>query len=483
MLMGALMRLVLKDGPSWDPDACALEDMLAADAVQALFCIMSSFGEEAVLAAIELLQVIARDPRGIAAIAGTHCARPLITALSTAFNEPLVDPGDNSTWNIRAYIAGIIGRLVEGRPEVGNAFLAAGLVREMADFLGPGRHVVERKFAMELADKLVRHAPGACDAMKAEGVFTRIHHLTAGEPSPVTVNMIGRGEVTLSMYEEEPSQAQMLLFAAAAQCGGVLEIAETGKKPAPYTSGRLQDPHPGTWEATLTPPSGAPPAPPAPFPLCIYGRMGGPGTQGPLPTPSARMPQATPPPNPATQEASPTSCLGMPEAGAAPSPGMPKAAPSPCRGTGEAGAPPSPGMPEVGAPPSPGTQEAASTGAAAHRKLCSGSHRTLDPAPAGADGAGRRKPPHQTLGTPVVITAQPLGRQKLPRSGPSAPEASPSGSLPHPTALRSSRRMCSMCGAVSQRRFQVCMRCRRAAYCGRDCQAAHWPVHKSECRG
>jgi hypothetical protein len=503
LTMGALMKLALKDGPSGDPDPRALDDMLAAEAVVLLLCLVDSPRKEAALAAIELLQLIARDPRGMAALAETHSARSLIAALGTAFSSPLVDPGDSSMRNVRADIVGVIGQLVEGRPAVGRAFLAAGVVREVAGLLGPARDVTERKFAMELVDKLVRHAPGACDVMKAEGVFTQIHRLTAGEPILTTLHVIGRGEVTLPMFDEEPSQAQMLMFTAAARSGGVLEIAETGKKPAVYKLAEVMDPHPGTWEATLTPPPGSPQAPPAPFPLCIYaGPMRAPGTQEPLPTPSPGMPQAIPPRSPLTPEAAPPSCPGTPEAGAATSPGTPKACATPSPETPKAAPSPRPGTPESGAPPSPGTPEAVSGDAAERQKLRSHSLETPDPAPANV--ARRQKPPHQSPGTPVVVTSQPVGAQNLPHPGPRTPEVAGAAALGrhnpplsgagmpetaaadtarHARVRRPSRRVCVMCGTVSKQRFQVCTRCRTAAYCGKDCQAAHWPVHKGQCRG
>ena len=50
----------------------------------------------------------------------------------------------------------------------------------------------------------------------------------------------------------------------------------------------------------------------------------------------------------------------------------------------------------------------------------------------------------------------------------------------HKARLDSSH-ACASCGqhAVGLR---TCARCRTARYCSRECQAAHWPQHKRECR-
>jgi hypothetical protein len=59
------------------------------------------------------------------------------------------------------------------------------------------------------------------------------------------------------------------------------------------------------------------------------------------------------------------------------------------------------------------------------------------------------------------------------------------GAAPRPKARggRPSRRVCSMCGTFSEKQLHSCSKCRRARYCGRDCQKAHWPLHKMECCG
>jgi hypothetical protein len=40
--------------------------------------------------------------------------------------------------------------------------------------------------------------------------------------------------------------------------------------------------------------------------------------------------------------------------------------------------------------------------------------------------------------------------------------------------------VCAACGQVDAKK--VCPRCKLTRYCGRDCQVAHWPVHKTECK-
>ena len=45
-------------------------------------------------------------------------------------------------------------------------------------------------------------------------------------------------------------------------------------------------------------------------------------------------------------------------------------------------------------------------------------------------------------------------------------------------------RTCAACGARETRveEFKLCSACKRAAYCGKDCQAAHWRQHKAACK-
>ena len=48
-----------------------------------------------------------------------------------------------------------------------------------------------------------------------------------------------------------------------------------------------------------------------------------------------------------------------------------------------------------------------------------------------------------------------------------------------------SKGMCAGCGATSQpngRGLLRCSKCEEVYYCGKDCQAAHWPAHKLDCR-
>lgn len=47
------------------------------------------------------------------------------------------------------------------------------------------------------------------------------------------------------------------------------------------------------------------------------------------------------------------------------------------------------------------------------------------------------------------------------------------------------REMCTVCGMTTGGAVELmwCERCRAALYCGRNCQAKHWPSHKRECKG
>jgi hypothetical protein len=340
-----LTALLEGEGPGSPPDPSAVQQMLAAGAVAALLRLMASHhghgkerhsgeapkeqgkGDEeaAKAAAFKPLRLIACDPRGEAAIAAADSAGPLVAALSSAFSRPLPDAPDASqnkshnatTPDVRSDLVALIGKLMAGRPGLGRAFLAAGIVREMARFLGPARAGTERNLAMQLAEKLVQHAPGACDVMRAEGVFTLIHRLTlpvalaSGKRRCVRDEGAGVGTPPLespSGYSEaEAAQAAALLCLAACHCGGVLKIGEnTDGVPIQYTAGG------------------------------------------------------------------------------------------------------------------------------------------------------------------VTVSNRDL-RDDDPPSDTSAP--------------RPSRKVCAMCGAAPEKPLQVCTRCRGARYCGRSCQAAHWPVHKSACRG
>ena len=48
------------------------------------------------------------------------------------------------------------------------------------------------------------------------------------------------------------------------------------------------------------------------------------------------------------------------------------------------------------------------------------------------------------------------------------------------------RRTCDVPGCfkveVGARKFGKCSRCRKVAYCSKECQEVHWPTHKSECK-
>jgi hypothetical protein len=409
----AMTVLVRNGGPGGEPDPQALDELLAAGGIPALLSITSP-SDEAALATIELLHLIVREPRTEAEVAAADCARLLITALGAAFRSSIDDERNKGKADARAHVVDVIGRLVEGRPDLAQALLTAGMAGEVAHFLAPARDVVERNLAMQLVEKLIRHAPGMCNALKVEGVFTHIHQLTRGAPKDIGGPILGMGEGALlpeatdDILEGEPLQAIAVLCMAAGHCGGVLEVANVDGEPTRYSTNGVIPPSPGTPQVPSIPP------------------------------PTTLFPEASPPPSPGTPEASPPTNRRPPEAAPAQSLQAPEANATPSPGVEEACSCASPGTADTGLPASPGTLAAAS-----------------------ADAVGHQKPPQSSAGTPEVATAQ-------------AP--------PHAKVRRPSRRVCSMCGAVSEQRFQVCTRCRRAAYCGRACQAAHWPVHKIECR-
>ena len=76
------------------------------------------------------------------------------------------------------------------------------------------------------------------------------------------------------------------------------------------------------------------------------------------------------------------------------------------------------------------------------------------------------------------------GAHKAPcRAGGSAPPAPP---IPAPAGPFVVDLHCGHCGAevgraVGQTQFHRCGACARVAYCGGECQEAHWPAHKAAC--
>jgi hypothetical protein len=311
----ALTGLLEGDGPGSPPDPSAVDQALAAGTVPALLRLIASHhgpakegeaskddddnvegGEkEGAIAAFRPLRLIACDPRGEAAIAAAECAGPLVAALGAAFKPPPPDARyashDASTRDARSDGVSLISKLIEGHPGLGHTFLSAGLAGELAKLLAVTRPRVERKLAMQLTEQLVRHVPGACDVLRAEGVFTHIHRLT----------------LPAAPDEAEAAQATALLGLAACRCGGVLEVGKN-------TDG-----------------------------VPIQYRAGG-----------------------------------------------------------------------------------------------------------------------------VTVSNRDLREDARPTDR---------------SAPRPSRKVCAMCGAAPEKPLKVCTRCRGARYCGRTCQAAHWPVHKKECRG
>jgi hypothetical protein len=255
----ALTLLVRNGGPDGEPDPQALDEMLAAGGVPTLLRI-TSLSDNAALAVLALLHLIIRDPRAEAEIAAADCAGPLVTALGVAFKSPLNGVHKKANANVRAHIVGVIGRLVEGRPDLGQAFLAAGMLTEMAQFLAPARNVVERKLAMQLTEKMIHHVPGACTAMNAEGVLTHLHQLTLGGPKIAgdKTSATGEGSLptqrTVTTLEAEPLQARAVLCMAAAPCGGVLEVLNMEGELVQYTPEGVVLPNPWTSQAPPTTP-------------------------------------------------------------------------------------------------------------------------------------------------------------------------------------------------------------------------------------
>jgi hypothetical protein len=468
VILCGLTSLVLNDGPNREPNPCAVDDMLAAGAVPSLLNIMASLRKDAAVVAFELLDVIARDPRGKAAIAAADSAGPLVITLSAALDAPAVDAVDDTARDVRADIVSMIGRLVEGWPGAGEPFLAAGLLQEIGNMLAPRRPMTERKLAMELAEKLICHTPSACAAMEAEGVFTKIHGLTFGGPKGVAVDSLKRDkeahlmEATAASLDAEPSQARGVLCMAAGYCGGTLEVGTGEGEPMRYTADI------GGPRSSATPEDPPPEGPRTPEAAVRQS----PGTA-----------ERGPPPSPGTPEAASAPSARRLEGHSRPSLGTLEAAPTPDAGTGDSCRPaPELRTPEAPQTPKPGTVDAQprSNPWTPEDAASSPSLRMSEPAPTPNSRALVDRPT-PSPGTPEAAPARAAGHRKPPHHHPGTAGAASGDSPPHPTVRRSSRRVCSMCGTVSQQKFRVCTRCRRAAYCGKDCQAAHWPVHKGEC--
>ena len=48
---------------------------------------------------------------------------------------------------------------------------------------------------------------------------------------------------------------------------------------------------------------------------------------------------------------------------------------------------------------------------------------------------------------------------------------------------KANKRTCGSCQTQEQFRgdFSLCSRCKKVAYCSKDCQKSHWKQHKKEC--
>ncbi len=52
---------------------------------------------------------------------------------------------------------------------------------------------------------------------------------------------------------------------------------------------------------------------------------------------------------------------------------------------------------------------------------------------------------------------------------------------PKPSTMADGPEQCDHCGTTSER-LSTCSRCQEARYCSKECQAAHYPVHKAPCK-
>jgi hypothetical protein len=65
---------------------------------------------------------------------------------------------------------------------------------------------------------------------------------------------------------------------------------------------------------------------------------------------------------------------------------------------------------------------------------------------------------------------------------PSVPKATSVQMDRHAAAMEESSYGCYRCGKGTKKENRACSRCLLAWYCSRDCQAAHWKVHKKVCK-
>jgi hypothetical protein len=516
----SLTVLLGDGGPERGPKPRAVREVIAGGAIPPLLHIMATYhslikereaetnAEEdedkeeedvrskegsGIFAAFEPLRIIAHDPRGEAAIAAADPAGPLIAALVAAFKLPLIEAGatgdesrterraraeghvsksvtrDVSVLDVREDTVGLIGKLLHGRARLGDAFLSAGLAGELARLLALTRAQVERKLAMQLTEQLVRHVPGACGVLRADGVFAQIHCLTL-PAAPVSrdrspLRDVGKGEGKLSQLRARGSLRDKgdPEGTLPESSPGSLRDEGVGEGTLPESSqGSLRDK--GVGEGTL--------------PLRSHGSLRAEGAgKGTL---------------------SPRSCGSLNDEGAG-------------KGTlppGSHGFPNDEGAAE-------GTLSPRSHGSPRHDGLAEGTVPLRARGSLGDEGAGETMLPlefttgtseaeaaqatallclvaghcggvlelgENTDGVPIRYTA---GSVTDSNPGPRGPreDAPPTGALPDASVPRSSKKVCSMCGAASHKHLQVCSRCRGPRYCGRTCQAAHWPVHKRECRG
>jgi hypothetical protein len=419
----------------------AVNEALDAGAAPTLLRILASRRKDAI-SAFEPLRLIACSPRGRAAIVGAdEYARALIIALGLAHCLRLPGPSEdgaenNATPDTRADVVGAIGRIVEERPELGDVLFAAGLAAQLAEILLSPLARVERALAMQLTEKLMRHVPGtrARDAFAACGVLAEIHKVAvAARTCPQRAGDFP--ETAISGRQATTTD----------RCDETQAVSQTEREKTASANNNMAD-HLDETQTGRAVPSTSP---------------GGPGD----------VPRAEPP----SSKLSPL-LYRRPEVVSEAEAGEARALM--CRLAGYCG----------------GILEVADVDGKPFRYTSGASEMPDDQIsdPEAQDGhtLGRETPAGGTSGTETVG-----GRT----SGPKTPDGRTSGRESAQVAdaengvkVRAdakagrkgpSGRVCSWCSVASEKHLHVCSGCKRARYCDRNCQTAHWPLHKRECRG
>lgn len=237
------MTALTRDENGEAPAPHTVGELLAAGAVPAvlrLLAVPTPTGARCLLIAFDLLHLISQEPPGLAAIAATRCALPLMTALCVAW-------GKMETPELRSNILGVISNVIGRQPGQGGGFLSAGIAGELAKSLRSPRVRMECALAMDLVEKLVRFNPGAGDTLMAEGVLKLIHDIAVGAalaPPPGPASDRGLGEETLpavpaiAILKVEAAHANALLGQIAGNCGDAEETATGVGDRVPDMQGR-----------------------------------------------------------------------------------------------------------------------------------------------------------------------------------------------------------------------------------------------------